>query len=587
MATKLPPIDVLLVGFGWTGAILGEELAAAGLEVLALERGQFRDTVPDFAMPQIQDELRYAVRHEMFQEPARQTITFRNSQAQTALPMRRLGSFNPGTGVGGGGVHWNGQHWRFLPSDFRQRSHIEERYGSDFIPDGMTIQDWGVTYEDLEPHFDRFEYLCGTSGVAGNLNGEIAPEGNRFEGPRSRDYPNPPLERSLGTLLFDRAAREAGFHPFPAPASNTSRPYRNPLGVQMGKCTYCGYCEWFGCANYSKSSPQTTILPVLLNRSNFSFRTGCNVTRVTLDGSGKRATGAIYVDTMGEVYEQPADLVILCAYATHNVHLLLLSQIGEVYDRRTGAGTLGRNYSYQMMSGVDVFVEENLNPFMGAGALGQAIDDFNGDNFDHGPHGFIGGAYIALWTTGGRPILQHQLPEGTPEWGTVWKKAMAENYLRSTSLSVHGSMMSYRDAHLDLDPTYTDAYGDPLMRLTFDFHENERRMSRFVTAKAEEIAKAMRPRSYNVNQREGPYSIVPYQTTHNTGGAVMGDDPTTSVVNRYLQHWDVPNLFVMGACAFPQNAGYNPTGTVGALAYWAAEAIRTRYLKDPGPLVDA
>jgi gluconate 2-dehydrogenase alpha chain len=587
MPTKLPPVDVLLVGFGWTAAILGEALAQAGLEVLALERGQFRDTVPDFAMPQIQDELRYAVRHEMFQEPARQTITFRNNHAQTALPMRRLGSFNPGTGVGGAGVHWNGQHWRFLPSDFRQRSHVEERYGADFIPEGMTIQDWGVTYEELEPHFDRFEYLCGTSGVAGNLNGEIMAQGNPFEGPRSRDYPNPPLERSLGTLLFDKAAREAGFHPFPAPASNTSRPYRNPLGVQMGKCTYCGYCEWFGCANYSKSTPQTTILPVLLNRSNFSLRTNCNVTRIKLDRSGKRATGAIYVDSSGEEHEQPADLVILSAYATHNVHLLLLSGIGEVYDPKTRSGTLGRNYAYQMVSGVDVFVEENLNPFMGAGALGQAIDDFNGDNFDHGPHGFIGGAYVALWTTGGRPILQHQLPEGTPEWGSAWKQAMAENYLRSASLSVHGSVMSYNDAHLDLDPTYRDAYGDPLMRLTFDFHDNERRMSRFVTARAEEIARAMRPRSYTVNQRQGPYSIVPYQTTHNTGGAVMGDDPSTSVVNRYLQHWDVPNLFVMGACVFPQNAGYNPTGTVGALTYWAAEAIKTRYLKNPGPLVDA
>jgi gluconate 2-dehydrogenase alpha chain len=126
-----------------------------------------------------------------------------------------------------------------------------------------------------------------------------------------------------------------------------------------------------------------------------------------------------------------------------------------------------------------------------------------------------------------------------------------------------------------------------MMRLTFDFHENERRMSRFVTAKAEEIARAMNPRSLTVNQREGPYSIVPDQTTHNTGGAVMGDDPSTSVVNRYLQHWDVPNLFVQGACAFPQNAGYNPTGAVGALAYWSAEAIRSQYLNNPGPLVDA
>jgi gluconate 2-dehydrogenase alpha chain len=148
--------------------------------------------------------------------------------------------------------------------------------------------------------------------------------------------------------------------------------------------------------------------------------------------------------------------------------------------------------------------------------------------------------------------------------------------------------MSYRDSYLDLDPTYRDIYGNPLLRLTFDFHDNEHKMSRFITDKATLIAKALpKLRSYKVNQRDGHYSIVPYQTTHNTGGAAMGDDPSTSAVNRYLQSWDVPNVFVMGASVFPQNAGYNPTGTVGALTYWAADAIRNRYLKNPGPLVQA
>jgi gluconate 2-dehydrogenase alpha chain len=222
---------------------------------------------------------------------------------------------------------------------------------------------------------------------------------------------------------------------------------------------------------------------------------------------------------------------------------------------------------------------------MGAGALGQAVDEFNGDNFDHGPHGFIGGGYIALWTTGGRPIHQTQVPDGTPKWGAVYKKALAQSYLTSASIATHGSVMSYRDAYLDLDPTYRDPYGNPLLRMTFDFHDNEHRMSNFLTDNAARIARAMNPKSIKVKARQGHYSIVPYQTTHNTGGAVMGADPRTSVVNRYLQCWDVPNLFVMGACVFPQNAGYNPTGTVGALTYWAADAIRNRYLKQPGALV--
>ena len=584
MGTRLPKVDAVIVGFGWTGSILAKELTDAGLQVVAIERGGFRDTVPDFATTHIQDELRYAVRNSIFEQPARETLTFRNSMDQTALPMRHLGSFRPGAGVGGAGVHWNGQTWRFLPSDFLMRSHTRQRYGAAFIPADMTIQDWGVTYDDLEPHYEKFEYLCGISGQAGNLNGNLQPGGNPFEGPRKRPFPLPPLKRSMGTVLFDKAARETGHQPFPAPAANTSQPYRNLYGVQMGQCTFCGYCEWFGCGNYSKASPQACVFPVLLDRDAFELRTQSEVTRVNLTPDRRHATGVTYVDLAGREFEQPADIVLLCAFAQHNVHLLLLSGIGQPYDAKAGTGVVGRNYAYQITSSVDVFVDELVNPFMGAGALGQVIDDYNGDNFDHGPHGFIGGGYIALWTTGGRPILQHHVPAGTPTWGSKWKRALAENYLHGVSIATHGSVMSYRDAYLDLDPTYRDSYGNPMLRLTFDFHDNEHRMSKFVTDKAEEIAKAMKARSHHVKQRSGHYSIVPYQTTHNTGGAIMGADPKTSVVNRYLQSWDVPNVFVQGACLFPQNAGYNPTGTVGALAFWGADALRS-YLRNPGPLM--
>jgi gluconate 2-dehydrogenase alpha chain len=584
MTRRMPAVDVVLVGFGWTAAIIAQELTDAGMQVLALERGEFRDTVPDFATTTTQDELRYAVRKQIFESPERETLTFRNSADQDALPMRHLGSFLPASGVGGAGVHWNGQCWRFLPQDFEIRSHTEQRYGKKFIPANMNLQDWGVTYDELEPYYDRFEYLCGISGQAGNIGGQKQPGGNPFEGARRRGYPLPPLMRSASTTLFDKAAREAGFDPFPCPAANTSRPYRNPLGVQMGQCTFCGYCEWFGCGNYSKASPQTTILPVLLKKANFSYRTRCNVTRVNTDSTGKKATGVTYVDVDGNEFEQPAAMVVLCAFAQHNVHLLLLSKIGTVYDPATGQGVVGRNYAYQITSSVDVFQKEILNPFMGAGALGQAVDNFNGDNFDHAPLGFIGGGYIALWNTGGRPILQHQLPADAPKWGSGWKKAMHENYLTSTSIATHGSVMSYRENYLDLDPTYRDIYGNPLLRLTFDYQPNEHTMSDYLTDQAATIAQAIPGATHHVKKREGHYSIVPYQTTHNTGGAVMGTDPRTSVVNRYLQSWDVPNLFVMGSSVFPQNAGYNPTGTVGALTYWSAEAMK-RYMKNHGPLV--
>ncbi|HEX4509514.1 MAG TPA: GMC oxidoreductase, partial [Burkholderiaceae bacterium] len=162
--------------------------------------------------------------------------------------------------------------------------------------------------------------------------------------------------------------------------------------------------------------------------------------------------------------------------------------------------------------------------------------------------------------------------------------AVAKYYLRSTSISTHGAVMSHRGNYLDLDPTYRDVYGRPLLRMTFDYTDNEHRMSDFLTDRAAEIAHAMKPSAIRVNKRQGRWDVVPYQTTHNTGGAIMGTDPSTSAVNTSLQSWDVSNLFVLGASAFPQNPGYNPTGTVAALAYRCADAIRDHYLKSPGPL---
>ena len=221
-------------------------------------------------------------------------------------------------------MHWNGQVWRFLPSDFVARSHNLERYGKAAVPEGMTIQDWGVTYAELEPHYDTFEYLCGVSGKAGNLSGAIQPGGDPFEGPRSREYPNPPLDMPYAPTLFAQAAAGLGHHPFPHPAANMSRAYTNPLGVQLGPCTYCGYCEKYGCGNYAKSSAQTTILPVLMRKPNFTLKTGCEALKLNLAPDGKTISSVTLIDADGQTYDQPADLVILSAYILHNVRLLLL-----------------------------------------------------------------------------------------------------------------------------------------------------------------------------------------------------------------------------------------------------------------------
>lgn len=351
MVTRLPPVDAVLVGFGWTGAIIGQQLCDEGLNVLALERGVWRDTPTDFAPTFAQDELRYMWRHHLFQNVAYDTLTVRNNVNQEALPMRHLGAFLLGTGVGGSGVHWNGQIWRFLESDLKAYSHNLQRYGEAAVKaHDMTVQDYPVTWDEIEPYYDMFDKICGTSGKAGNLRGQIQAGGNPFEGPRSDEYPNPPMQMPYGPTLFAEAAQR----------------------------------------------------------------------------------------------------------------------------------------------------------------------------------------------------------------------------------------MAHRGNYLDLDPTYRDSFGRPMLRMTFDFTENELKMSRYLVDKAAGIGLAMEGASgIKKNYRTGSFNVVPY----NTGGTITGDNPKTSVVNKYLQSWDVPNLFVMGSGAFPQNAGYNPTATVAALAYHAAAAIKSQYLKNPGPLV--
>lgn len=590
MATRTDPKkDVVIIGLGWTGAIMGMELAQEGLEILALERGEDRDTVPDFQYPEIFDELKYGIRYGLMQKPAKSTLTIRRNLEETALPQRHLGSFLPGDGVGGAGSHWNGQTWRPQAVEYRLRSYVEETFGADIIPEGMQLQDWDVTAEELEPFHTKFENVAGISGRAGNINGKIQEGGNPFEAPRSADYPMPPLKNTWDSELFAEAARNMGYHPFPRPSGHASTAYVNDYGMQLGPCNYCGFCERFGCNNYSKSSPHVCILDALKRKPNFSYKTRSEVLQIEKAADGKTATGVTYFDERtGEQVFQPADLVLVCAYSLHNVHLLLLSGIGQPYDPVTGEGVIGRNYSYQMTGGTSMwFKDKQFNPFVGTGSAGMTIDDFSTSQIDFAKEGFIGGSYITGSHSGGRPIQQMSLPPGTPGWGSDWKQAIGEWYGHSMSIGSHGSDMAYRDTYLDLDPTYKDRHGRPLMRMTFDWKDNDIKMTQFMKTKIEEIAESLNPdvMASGYKSEGAEYDVRPYQTTHNVGGAIMGADPKTSALNRYLQSWDCHNVWVMGASAFPQNIQYNPTGALGGLAYWAAEALRKDYLPNPRPLV--
>ena len=585
MAT-LPKTDVVFVGFGMVGSILASELGKhTSLKMVALERGPYRDTYPDFLQDHF-DEWRYSLQGDLFQDLSKNTVTFRNERSQTALPMRNLGSFLPGNGVGGAMVHWNGQSWRYLEHHLNYRTHLEERYGPDYLPEDTTIQDWGVSWEDLEPHYTSYEKTFGIGGKAGNIQGQIQEGGNPFEGPRSEEYPQPPGKKPYNTTLFRDAAATLGYNPFPGASANSTGSYTNPDGQSLGACNYCGFCERYGCHVGAKASPIVTTVPTALASGNLEIRPYSNVHRINHQGG--RATSVSYFDESGQLQEQPADLVIVGAFMLENTRLMLLSGIGQPYDPVQNSGVVGRNYTYQT-GGANAtvwFDDKIMNRFMGAGAASFAMDDFHSDTFDHTGLGFFGGGNISSNNSGARPIENNgPLPPDTPTWGSGWKQTVQQYYNRSVGVGMQGESPAYRQNYVDLDPTYRDAYGDPLIRITFNWTDNERKMVRWIADNPiTEIANALGGSKMRVGGDITDYSIVPYQSTHLQGGTVMGIDPTTSVVNTSMQSWDVENVFVIGASNFPQNAGYNPTGMVGALAYKAANDIITRYIPSPGPL---
>ncbi|MCB0064138.1 MAG: hypothetical protein KDE19_18575, partial [Caldilineaceae bacterium] len=307
-------------------------------------------------------------------------------------------------------------------------------------------------------------------------------------------------------------------------------------------------------------------------------------------------------------------------YTLTNVRMLLLSRSRE---HPNGIGNdhnmVGKNYTYQLSQGpaTGIYEGRRFNLFMGNGVVQNLIYEYNADNFDHSDLDFIGGASIYCGSgqrdplttaidlppltagtpqasSGSGPATSGEIPttgdlgslaHRSKEWGQDWKENLRRNWDGVVGLGIQGEIQAYADQYLDLDPIYKDAWGQPLLRITYDFHENEYNLYRYLAQRCKEIMQVMAPDRMTVSAELSPYNVHQYQSTHCTGGAIMGTDPGNSVTNKYGQVWDTPNVFVTGAALYPQNPGANPTETLLALAYMAGDAIRDHYFAHPGDLL--
>lgn len=559
MATNLPKVDVVVIGLGAVGGVAVLPLVSAGLHVVGLEAGSWLST-KDFAP----DEIRNNARDwpQAVQKANQEIPSTRASAADTAV---QGGGHPMMNAVGGTTLHYWAQSWRLNPWDFKVVSATTERYGAQRIPAGSTVEDWPITYEDLEPYYDRVEYAIGVSGQAGNVQGRVDPRGNIFEAPRARPYPMPPLRSSEFTDMMGAAAKRLAWHPFQGPAAINTELYGG-----RPSCLYHGFCDRGGCHVAAKSSTAVTTIPEAMRSGLLDVRTHARVMEIVSDASGK-ATGVNYLRG-NEAYFQPADAVLLASHTYENARLLLLSTSPAFpHGLANNNGQVGKHYfSHHQGAPVTALFPKNLHNWYGLPAQGVAVDNWADDNFDHSTLDFIGGAN--LWVhTNRRPIAAARMSTygQAPTWGSQWKSFIMQNADRTNTSYVQKTTLPYADNYLDLDPTIKDKLGVPVVRVTAQFKDNELKIAAFSQDKMEQWfreAGAIQIQRYALGSGMGT-------STHAYGGTRMGDNPQTNVVDRYGFAHEVPNLGVLGASVMGTSGSRNPTLTAQALAWRTAEHL--------------
>lgn len=528
-------VDFLVIGSGAAGGVMAKELSTAGFKVVVLEQGPYlRDQ--DF----VHDEIKGFFQGQLMNDWKRQPNTFRKTEADKAV---RQPAVLYGRVVGGGTVHFTGNFWRFKELDFRERT----RWGP---VSGADLQDWPISYADLEPYYTKVEQEFGVSGLSD------AP----FDPPRSQPYPLPPLPVKSSGVLFERATRKLGLHPYPAPMAILSRPYRG-----RAACMQCSFCKAFGCEVGAKSSSLVTVIAAAEKTGRCEIRPNSYVRKIQINAQGQ-VSGAVYFDSRGKEVFQKARVVIVCANGAETPRLLLMSKSNRFPSGLANtSGVVGKYFLADTGVMSHALFEHPLNDYRGV-HVSRLIHDY----YDSDPkRGFYGGGGIdarfdqypigfALWG----------LPKDVPRWGEGYKNALAQYFTHTMSLLAHTTCLAVESNSISLDPDHKDAWGLPALRMTFKNHPDDLKVMAFCSDRMREILEAAGATKI-WSDEVGDLTF----SGHLMGTCRMGDDPLTSVINKYHRAHDVRNLFLVDGSSFVTCARQQPTCTIAALAYRAADYI--------------
>ena len=528
------PVDFVIVGSGAAGGVLAKELSSKGLRIVVLEQGPYLQQ-SDFEHNEYKNFNLSAISNDWKKSPN----TFRKTaddkaQTKPAVWYGRL--------VGGGSVHFTSNYWRFHEIDFHEAS----KKG---VPSGSGLADWPISYADLEPYYTKAEWELGVSGLAGS---------NPFDPPRSKPYPLPPMPIKSSGVLVERGSKKLGWHAFPAPLAILSKDYRG-----RNACMHCGFCEAFGCEFGAKSSTLAAMIPLAEQTGRCEIRPDSYVTHIETNAQG-RVTGVVYFDKQKREQRQRAKAVVVSANGIETARLLLNSNSNRFPNGlANSSGLVGKYLMFDTGAFVAGVFEHPLNDFKSV-HVSRVVHDFY--EID-AKHGFFGGGGldgrfdlypVGFATSGFAPDM--------PQWGPEFKKNLRD-FPRMMYVLSHNTVLPVETNTITLDPEVKDAWGMPAPRITYKNHPDTVKTIQFMEDRGIDLLEAAGA------QKTWRTPIMDEFSNHLLGTCRMGTDPKKSVVNTDHRTHDVPNLFLCDGSSLVTSGRNQPTETIQALAFRAADRI--------------
>ncbi|MCU1509407.1 MAG: glucose-methanol-choline oxidoreductase [Glaciihabitans sp.] len=536
--------DAIIVGSGAGGGVAAQLLTAAGRRVLVVEAGDWPDQL-DLARDHLRNPRTTTGLDSLAGPPSAgnpRTVDVAGTTLTVGPPDLRWG--NNAITAGGGTRVYGAQAWRFTPEDFRMAS----TYGT---PTGSALADWPISYDDLEPFYTRAEHEIGVSGTA---------IGDSAGGPRSRDYPMPPLPSTAAARVLRAGAESLGLSTLPVPLLINSIAYNG-----RPACEQCAQCVGFACPIDAKNGSQNTALARALDSGRADLVLSTTAEAILTDAAG-RVTGVRVVgERDGAVWRRDilAADVVLAAAAVETARLLLASRSErEPQGIGNNADQVGRHLQGHLYGGALAIFDEEVVDLLGPGPSIATCD------YRHGNANIVGGGMLANEFVP-TPVNTYAYLRSAgliPAGGLEAKRGMRHLASRMQRVMGPAQEVSTADARVRLDHAVRDRFGNAVAALSGGLHPEDVRTQRFLADRSTEWLRASGAATI-VQFPDARTDAGPSGGQHQAGTCRMGSDPRDSVVDPEGRVWGHDNLRIADGSVHVTNGGVNPVLTILANAY--------------------